>query len=231
MTDLVERLRDNSQRNNWSLRQEAATAPDARLRVKQLEWVEDDDNGRAMWRARTDLGPVYTVYDDGFSTPPYRLCLHQLHLGSFNIVGVAQSAAQADFEQRIRSALSPAGADEGKESEGGSRKQPFDPADAAGVKSGTVTFDGQTGRPNRDEVGASQTPGSSMSFAADKPIVAEQAFRPSDPTPPDPKPWPDGCRNPNSCSIHRDCMYLQCKHYDRDISGEVDASLQKRVGG
>jgi hypothetical protein len=51
--------------------------------------------------------------------------------------------------------------------------------------------------------------------------------RPSDPTPPDPKPWPNGCRNPNSCSIHRDCMYLQCKHYERDISGEVDDALQR----
>jgi hypothetical protein len=74
----------------------------------------------------------------------------------------------------------------GNQSDGGSRKQPFDPADAAGVKSGTVTFDGQTGRPNRDEVGASQIPGSSMSFAADKPIVAGQAPGPSDPAPAEP---------------------------------------------
>ena len=84
--------------------------------------------------------------------------------------------------EEIDEALFPAAGDEAKKSEGGSRKQPFDPADAAGVKSGTVTFDGQTGRPNRDEVGASQTPGSSMSFAADKPIAAEQALRPSDQT-------------------------------------------------
>jgi hypothetical protein len=74
----------------------------------------------------------------------------------------------------------------GKQSDGGSRKQPFDPADAAGVKSGTVTFDGQTGRPNRDKVGASQTPGSSMSFAANKPITAGQAPGPSDTAPAEP---------------------------------------------
>jgi hypothetical protein len=58
---------------------------------------------------------------------------------------------------------------------------------------------------------------------------------PSDPTPAEQREaiaqWPDGCRNPNSCSIHRDCMYLQCKHYERDISGEVDAALSIRAGG
>jgi hypothetical protein len=57
--------------------------------------------------------------------------------------------------------------------------------------------------------------------------------RPSDPTPAEQREaiaqWPDGCRNPNSCSIHRDCMYLQCKHYERDISGEVDAALSTRA--
>lgn len=88
-------------------------------------------------------------------------------------------AAALGISCAIRSAVFSAS---NMKSEGGSREQPFDPADAAGVKSGTVTFDGQTGRPNRDEVGASQTPGSSMSFAADKPIAAKQALRPSDPT-------------------------------------------------
>jgi hypothetical protein len=66
-------------------------------------------------------------------------------------------------------------------SDGGSRERPFVPADAAGGKSGTVT----ARRANRKaepglEVGASQTPGSSMSFGLAKPIIAGQASSPSD---------------------------------------------------
>jgi len=66
-------------------------------------------------------------------------------------------------------------------SDGGSRKLPFDPADAAGVKSGTVTKltgrqEGRTGFEN----GASLTPGSSMSFGSAQPIIAGQAPGPSE---------------------------------------------------
>ena len=65
-------------------------------------------------------------------------------------------------------------------SDGGSRERPFVPADAAGGKSGTVT----NIRANRKaepglEIGASQMPGSSMSFGLTKPIIAGQASRPS----------------------------------------------------
>jgi hypothetical protein len=67
-------------------------------------------------------------------------------------------------------------------SDGGSRKLPFDPADAAGVNTGAVC----QRRANRKaepglEVGASQTPGSSMLFGSDKPIAAAQARGPSEP--------------------------------------------------
>jgi hypothetical protein len=65
-------------------------------------------------------------------------------------------------------------------SDGGSRGLPFDPADAAGVKSGTVTETGKQEGRTGSEVGASQTPGSSMSFGPAKPITAEQAFGPSE---------------------------------------------------
>lgn len=67
------------------------------------------------------------------------------------------------------------------DSDGGSRKLPFDPADAAGVNTGSVCEktgkqEGRTGF----EIGALQTPGSSMSFGSDKPITAGQASGPSD---------------------------------------------------
>jgi hypothetical protein len=66
-------------------------------------------------------------------------------------------------------------------SDGGSRERPFDPADAAGVKSGSVI----TRRANRKaepglEIGASKMPGSSMSFGLAEPIVAGQAPSPSE---------------------------------------------------
>jgi len=84
----------------------AAPVAQEPVAIQSLEWAEDDDNGRPMHRARTDVGPVYTIYDDGFSMPPYRLQIHQLHLGSYYNVGPAKDAAQADYEKRIRSALS-----------------------------------------------------------------------------------------------------------------------------
>lgn len=76
-------------------------------------------------------------------------------------------------------------------SDGGSRGLPFDPADAAGVKSGTVTETGKQEGRTGSEVGASQTPGSSMSFGPAKPITAEQAFGPSETPsqPPQGKAW------------------------------------------
>jgi len=67
-----------------------------------------------------------------------------------------------------------------KSSDGGSRKLPFDPADAAGVKSGTVTNTGKQEGRTGIKVGASQMPGSSMSFGSDKSIAAEQALGPSE---------------------------------------------------
>ena len=83
----------------------AAPVAQEPVAIQSLEWAEDDDNGRPMYRARTEVGPVYTIYDDGFSLPPYRLQIHQLHLGSYYNVGPAKDAAQADYEKRIRSAL------------------------------------------------------------------------------------------------------------------------------
>lgn len=35
--------------------------------------------------------------------------------------------------------------------------------------------------------------------------------------------WPNGCRHPNSCARHRDCMYLGCEHRGFDIGPQIDA--------
>lgn len=77
------------------------------LKVKALEW-EDEDEGQGLecWRARPPLGPIYTLEDDGFSSLKYHVTANQLVLGTFKDLATAKAAAQADYEARIRAALS-----------------------------------------------------------------------------------------------------------------------------
>jgi hypothetical protein len=65
-------------------------------------------------------------------------------------------------------------------SDGGSRQQPFVPADAAGEASAPNAPSGKQEGRTGFEIGASQTPGSSMSSAVAKPIIAGQASGPSE---------------------------------------------------
>jgi hypothetical protein len=38
--------------------------------------------------------------------------------------------------------------------------------------------------------------------------------------------WPSGCRSPNSCARHGECMYMNCQHQGRDIKGEIAAASE-----
>lgn len=77
------------------------------IHVKELEWNEDrDDDGTEIHRTRGgSVNLPYAIYEDGFTKKPFGLSLNQLRLGSFDTADEAKAAAQADFEQRIRSAL------------------------------------------------------------------------------------------------------------------------------
>ena len=77
------------------------------VRVKPLEWnVVSWEGGADTWTSDTVLGR-YHFEDDGFSEPPFILTLHQLVVGRYGTPEAAKSAAQADYERRILSAIEP----------------------------------------------------------------------------------------------------------------------------
>lgn len=87
----------------------------------------------------------------------------------------------------------------------------------------------------RRNIGPDGSPFSSWYLADDEPTKENMRFdgylsyeyRPLYPGPAVPSTpcWPDGCRDGTSCARHKACMYVQCRHNDRSIAGEVEAAL------
>lgn len=72
--------------------------------IKSLDW-KDLSDGRPCHRAAPAVGPVYWVEDDGLSEKKYHVRAHHLVLGNVDDLDDAKAVAQADYEQRILSAL------------------------------------------------------------------------------------------------------------------------------
>jgi hypothetical protein len=74
---------------------EAALSAAPAVKVKPLPWEED----RGFWRAQTSLVACYSVWDCG----DHWEC--SLIDGQFKTAKAAKSAAQADYERRVLSAI------------------------------------------------------------------------------------------------------------------------------
>lgn len=40
--------------------------------------------------------------------------------------------------------------------------------------------------------------------------------------------WPNGCHDPDSCSRHKRCMYVQCRNLNRDIKDEIGEAVAEQ---
>ncbi|BEV47307.1 hypothetical protein [Afipia carboxidovorans] len=84
-----------------------ATPQPAPVAVKPLEWSDAGEVIFQKWCAKThfDTGYVLTKQFIGLKDPLYLIHHEDEFLGRFDDEATAKSAAQADYEQRIRSAL------------------------------------------------------------------------------------------------------------------------------
>lgn len=71
------------------------------VKVKPLVWVDYDATARTVSIAKTPFGSYWTSR----SSFGYRLAVNDNHVNSFKTHQEALSAAQDDYENRIRSAL------------------------------------------------------------------------------------------------------------------------------
>ncbi|MDO9416979.1 hypothetical protein [Pararhizobium sp.] len=116
-----------------------------KVRVKELVWVEHGDLDFVWHRAVSLIGYHYNIEDDGFSEKKYHLTVGQLVMGNFHTLDEAKSAAQADCEQRILSAIEVSAAPATRVPDGW-QLVPKEPSDAL-LKSMAVRYDHGLGVP------------------------------------------------------------------------------------
>lgn len=154
------------------------------VRVKELRWYLVDNRPATRAEALSAIG-LYIVADlsgdgrfavglDNGACAAFLLDEagdKQLRYATFD---AAKSAAQADYEQRIMAAI------EIQSSDGGHGGQPSALTDAVRGASAPNAISGKQEGQTGIEVGASQTPGSSMLSGQSAPIVPEKALGPSE---------------------------------------------------